>query len=117
LSAFPLRLRRLNSSKPGREPSGILLTNSAEVAAIAKEIPKQEPDLVGLREASIVRTGTTSAAATIKSDLLPLLLDELHKRHEPYTLVAVGDGKSQQSRYQVPHPSLFGGTPGLCAKA
>jgi hypothetical protein len=104
LSAFPLRLRQLNSSQPGREPSRILLTNPVErAAAVTKELAKQEQDSVGLREASIVRTGATPPATTVKSDLRPLLLDELDKRHEPYTLVAVAKGTSQQFRFRVPN--------------
>ena len=46
------------------------------------------------------RTGATPPATTVKSDLRPLLLDELDKRHEPYTLVAVGNGTSQ---HRVPN--------------
>ena len=104
MSAFPLRLRRLNSSQPGREPSRILLTNPVErAAAVTKELAKQKLDSVGLREASIVRTGATPPATTVKSDLRPLLLDQLDRRHEPYTLVAVANGTSQQSRFRVPN--------------
>ena len=69
---------------------GIAATKPAERAAeIAKEIAKHKPDLVGLQEVSIVRTGTTPPATTVQSDLLELIRAELRKRHQDYKLVAV----------------------------
>jgi endonuclease/exonuclease/phosphatase family metal-dependent hydrolase len=69
---------------------GIAATKPAERAAdIAKEIAQHKPDLVGLQEVSIVRTGTTSPATTVQSDLLQLIRDELAKLRQRYVLVAI----------------------------
>ncbi len=69
---------------------GIAATKPAERAAeIAREIAKHKPDLVGLQEVSIVRTGTTPPATTVQSDLLQLIRDELLKLRQRYVLVAV----------------------------
>ena len=72
---------------------GIAATLPAERAAdIAKEIAEQKPDLIGLQEVSIVRTGTTPPATTVVSDLLQLITSELKKRHQHYKVVAVVTG-------------------------
>lgn len=71
----------------------ILATNPAErAAAIAREIRQEQPDLVGLQEASIVRTGAVAPAATVQSDLLQSLLDELAKLGQHYTVAAIMPG-------------------------
>ena len=50
-------------------------------AALAKEIRAKQPDLVGLQEASIWRTGPLfGAATTVTYDALQSLLDELAAR-------------------------------------
>ena len=68
----------------------IAATKPAErAAAIAKEIAKHKPDLVGLQEVSIVRTGTTSPATTVQSDLLELIRAALLEQHQHYKLVAI----------------------------
>jgi endonuclease/exonuclease/phosphatase family metal-dependent hydrolase len=69
---------------------GIAATKPAERAAdIAREIARHKPDLVGLQEVSIVRTGTTPPATTVQSDLLQLIRDELAKLKQHYALVAI----------------------------
>jgi endonuclease/exonuclease/phosphatase family metal-dependent hydrolase len=72
---------------------GIAATKPAErAAAIAKEIARHKPDLVGLQEVSIVRTGTTPPATTVVSDLLELIVGELGNLHQRYKVVAVVTG-------------------------
>jgi endonuclease/exonuclease/phosphatase family metal-dependent hydrolase len=72
---------------------GILATKPAERAvAIAHEIARERPDIVGLQEASIVRTGATSPATTVVSDLLQSLLDNLAKLHQHYNVAAIVPG-------------------------
>jgi endonuclease/exonuclease/phosphatase family metal-dependent hydrolase len=69
----------------------ILATKPAErAAAMAREIARQRPDVVGLQEASILRTGTP--ATTVQSDLLQLLLSELAKLGQHYAVAAIVPG-------------------------
>jgi endonuclease/exonuclease/phosphatase family metal-dependent hydrolase len=71
----------------------ILATKPAERAAtIAREIARERPDIVGLQEASILRTGATAPATTVKSDLLQSLQDELEKIGEHYRIAAIIPG-------------------------
>jgi endonuclease/exonuclease/phosphatase family metal-dependent hydrolase len=71
----------------------ILATKPAErAAAIAREIASERPDIVGLQEASILRTGSPSPATTVKSDLLQFLQNELEKRGEHYRIAAIVPG-------------------------
>jgi endonuclease/exonuclease/phosphatase family metal-dependent hydrolase len=71
----------------------ILATRPAERAAtIAREIARERPDIVGLQEASILRTGTTAPATTVKSDLLQSLQDELERIGERYRIAAIVPG-------------------------
>jgi endonuclease/exonuclease/phosphatase family metal-dependent hydrolase len=71
----------------------ILATRPAErAAAMAREIAKGRPDLVGLQEASIVRTGAAAPATTVESDLLQSLLDALKQLGEDYSVVAIVSG-------------------------
>jgi endonuclease/exonuclease/phosphatase family metal-dependent hydrolase len=71
----------------------ILATKPAErAAAIAREIIRERPDIVGLQEASIVRTGATSPATDVKSDLLQALQNELEKGGEHYRIAAIVPG-------------------------
>jgi endonuclease/exonuclease/phosphatase family metal-dependent hydrolase len=71
----------------------ILATKPAERAArIAREIARERPDIVGLQEASILRTGPTAPATTVKSDLLQFLQDELEKQGEHYRIAAIVPG-------------------------
>jgi endonuclease/exonuclease/phosphatase family metal-dependent hydrolase len=71
----------------------ILATRPAErAAAMAREIAKEPPDLIGLQEASIVRTGSAAPATTVESDLLQSLLDALKQLGEDYSVVAIVPG-------------------------
>ena len=69
----------------------ILATKPAErAAAMAREIARRRPDVVGLQEASILRTGTPATA--VQADLLQLLLNELAKLGQRYAVVAIVPG-------------------------
>jgi endonuclease/exonuclease/phosphatase family metal-dependent hydrolase len=71
----------------------ILATKPTERAtAMAREIAREKPDLVGLQEASILRTGNTAPATIVKMDLLESLLSELTKLGEHYAVVAIVPG-------------------------
>jgi endonuclease/exonuclease/phosphatase family metal-dependent hydrolase len=71
----------------------ILATKPAERAvAIADEIARLEPDLVGLQQASILRTGNGPPATTVTFDLVQTLLAELAARGRHYDVVAVVPG-------------------------
>jgi endonuclease/exonuclease/phosphatase family metal-dependent hydrolase len=63
------------------------------MAAIAQEIAKLKPDLIGLQEASILRTGLTTFPTTpsihVEVDMLKILLAELEKLKMPYKPVAI----------------------------
>ncbi len=77
--------------------NNILATNPAErAAAMAHEIAKNRIDLIGLQEASVLRTGTLfeppGTAADVKMDLLQSLLSELAKLGEHYSLVVIVPG-------------------------
>jgi endonuclease/exonuclease/phosphatase family metal-dependent hydrolase len=74
---------------------------SERAMTLADEIVARQPDLVGLQEASMVRTGAPPASA-VASDLLESLLDELAARGERYRVVAIGD------RLDAEAPSLLG---------
>ena len=62
-------------------------------ARLAEEIATQMPDIVGLQEATLWRTGPLSAqpsgASTVLFDQLELLRSELAKRHLSYGLIAI----------------------------
>lgn len=71
----------------------ILATKPVERAArIARQIARERPDIVGLQEASILRTGAVAPATTVKSDLLQSLQDELEKQGEHYRIAAIVPG-------------------------
>ena len=71
----------------------ILATRPSERAAtMARQIARERPDIVGLQEASILRTGPVSPATTVKSDLLQSLQDELEKLGEHYRIAAIIPG-------------------------
>jgi endonuclease/exonuclease/phosphatase family metal-dependent hydrolase len=82
----------------------ILATKPAErAAAMAREIARQRTDVVGLQEASILRTGAHgSPATTVRADLLQLLISELAKLGQHYAVVAIVPGLDAQA------PSLLG---------
>ena len=81
----------------------ILATKPAERAAvIADEIATLRPDLVGLEQAAILRTGLTPPATTVTFDLLQTLLQELAARGQRYETVAVDPG------FDAEVPTLLG---------
>ena len=76
-------------------------------AAVAREIARNKVDLVGLQEATIIRTGTLNdpridpaAAAepetSVESDGLQVLLKELRRLGEPFQVVAIVPGLDAQ---------------------
>jgi endonuclease/exonuclease/phosphatase family metal-dependent hydrolase len=71
----------------------IVATDPAErAAAMAREIARLEPDLVGLQEAAILRTGSAAPATTVQFDLLQLLVSELTHLGQHYDVVAIVPG-------------------------
>jgi hypothetical protein len=71
----------------------IQATKPAErMAAIAREIAQAEPDLIGVQQAAIVRTGSTPPATTVEFDYVKILLAELAKSGRHYKVVAVVPG-------------------------
>jgi endonuclease/exonuclease/phosphatase family metal-dependent hydrolase len=71
----------------------ILATRPAERAVvIADEIAGLRPDLVGLEQAAILRTGNAPPATAVTFDLLQSLLQELAARGVRYETVAVTPG-------------------------
>jgi hypothetical protein len=56
----------------------VLATRPAKrMAVIAREIARLQPDLVGLQEAAILRTGRAPPATNVEFDMLQILLGEL----------------------------------------
>jgi endonuclease/exonuclease/phosphatase family metal-dependent hydrolase len=87
--------------------TNIIATNPAERAtAMAREIAKNRADLVGLQEASVLRTGPLGesplTAADVKMDLLASLLSQLANLGEHYSVVAIVPGLDAEA----PAPSL-----------
>jgi endonuclease/exonuclease/phosphatase family metal-dependent hydrolase len=75
----------------------IVDSNPAErAAAMAKEIARERPDLVGLQEATILRDGG-AIATNVVSDLTQLLLDALDDMGRPYEVVAIMPGIDVQA--------------------
>jgi endonuclease/exonuclease/phosphatase family metal-dependent hydrolase len=71
----------------------ILATRPAERAVvIADEIAGLRPDIVGLEQAAILRTGIARPATAVTFDLLQSLLQELAAKGVPYETVAVTPG-------------------------
>src|SRR6266700_5061209 len=69
--------------------NNVLATRPAErMAAIARELARLQPDLVGLQEAAILRTGSTPPATNVVFDMLQILLGELDKLGQHYVAVA-----------------------------
>lgn len=58
-------------------------------ALLADEIAAEQPDLIGLQEASLWQAGTPGQAPTVVLDQLQLLLDALAARNLHYGVVAV----------------------------
>lgn len=75
----------------------------ARAAAVADEIQARQPDLVGLQEVSIWRTGPFGGpATTVTYDALQSLLDELASRGLHYAPIAV------LTEFQAEAPSALG---------
>jgi hypothetical protein len=80
---------------------------SGRMQAIAAEIDRARPDLIGLQEAVLWRTQSpadfspTPNATSVEADLLQLLLSALAARGLKYDVVAVQDG------FDVEAPGLF----------
>ena len=67
----------------------------ARMKLVAGEIAKAEPDLVGLQEVSIWRTGPKNSPAKAKHvlvDYLKVITHELERRHQPYKVVTKKQG-------------------------
>ncbi len=92
---------------------------------LAGEILEEEPDLVGLQEAALWRTGEPSVgpvksgipvATTVKYDFLKLLLAQLNKGKTRYRAVVVNpefDFEAPADYNGLPHDGPGGGGPGL----
>ena len=76
---------------------------AVRAAAMARKIAIKRPDVVGLQEASILRTGAPrTPATTVQADLLQLLISELTKLGQHYAVIAIVPGLDAQA------PSLLG---------
>ena len=72
--------------------NNIIATKPVERAkAIAREIARERPDLVGLQEADILRNGT-APASNVVSDQLQALLSELRRLGHHYEAIAILPG-------------------------
>ncbi|MBX6382729.1 MAG: endonuclease/exonuclease/phosphatase family protein [Microbispora sp.] len=70
----------------------IIASEPAErAAAVAREIARNQPDLVGLQEVDIIRTGTRPAE-NVQSDQLKALLAELDRLGHHYETVGIMPG-------------------------
>jgi endonuclease/exonuclease/phosphatase family metal-dependent hydrolase len=71
---------------------GVASTNpDARMKLVGKEIATAKPDLVGLQEVSLWRTGS-NPASTVRYDYTGAILKELRRRHAPYRLVVLKRG-------------------------
>lgn len=80
----------------------ILKTKPSErIAAMAREIARHDPDLVGLQEVALLRTGPSTSPPTpathIEIDFLRILLDDLAKLGRHYDAVAILPGIDAQA--------------------
>ena len=82
-----------------RETAGDLLATvdrsrvSARLDAVAAELARAEPDLVGIQEAALIRTGPPGGEATeVRYDFRETLLRRLAARDRPYRVVAATNG-------------------------
>src|SRR3954447_490952 len=71
----------------------VLATQPAErMKAVAREIARSGPDIVGLQEAAILRTGAAAPATAVAVDMLAILLQELANLGHPYVAAAILPG-------------------------
>jgi endonuclease/exonuclease/phosphatase family metal-dependent hydrolase len=61
----------------------------ARMKVIAREIAKAKPDLVGLQEISLWRTGATSPASTVRYDFSKAIVARLKQLHAGYRLAVL----------------------------
>ncbi len=81
----------------------LLASNRTERAhAVAREIARERPDLVGVQEGTILLTGTTGIATNVVSDQTKALLDKLDDLGRPYEVIAIMPGIDPQA------PTLLG---------
>ena len=100
----------LAATTPGAFVAGVtqvyqnlLASNRTERAhAVAREIARERPDLVGVQEGTILLTGTAGIATNVVSDQTKLLLDKLDDLGRPYEVIAVMPGIDPQA------PTLLG---------
>ena len=91
----------------GTAYNGIIATNFPERAkAIAKQIEIQNPDIIGLQEAILLRTqtpadGPATPASNISYDHLKILIDSLEERDLHYRVVV------NQTGTDIEAPGLF----------
>lgn len=62
---------------------------AARMAGIAGEIADQEPDIVGLQEVTVFRTGPSPLSMTVEIDPLQMILDDLQALGKPYVAAKV----------------------------
>jgi endonuclease/exonuclease/phosphatase family metal-dependent hydrolase len=68
-------------------------TQPAErMKAVAREIARSGPDILGLQEVAILRTGAAAPATTVAADMLAILLQELANLGHHYLAVAILPG-------------------------
>jgi endonuclease/exonuclease/phosphatase family metal-dependent hydrolase len=79
--------------------NNILATKPLERAAtLARRIARDKPDVVGLQEVSLLRTGTPGTpATTVKSDMLQGVMDELDRLGERYRIAGIIPGFDAQA--------------------
>jgi endonuclease/exonuclease/phosphatase family metal-dependent hydrolase len=77
--------------------NNILATKPAErAAAVAREIAREHPDLVGLQEVNLLRTGA-ALATNVVSDQIEALLAKLDDLRRPYEVVGIMPGLDVQA--------------------
>lgn len=78
--------------------NNILATKPAERATtLARRIARERPDIVGLQEVLILRTGNPGMpATTVKSDMLQSVMDELDRLGERYRIAGIIPGLDAQ---------------------
>ncbi|GAB6860300.1 hypothetical protein JCM17092_03890 [Haloplanus litoreus] len=82
-----------------QRPTGHRGHGEAPHDAVAAELARTEPDLVGIQEAALIRTGPAGGeAADVRYDFRETLLSKLAARNQPYHVVAATVGAD----FQVP---------------
>jgi endonuclease/exonuclease/phosphatase family metal-dependent hydrolase len=77
--------------------NNILATKPSErAAAVAREIARERPDLVGLQEVNLLRAGA-ALGTNVVSDQIQALLDKLEDLRRPYEVVGIVPGLDVQA--------------------